>query len=63
MRLGLNGAWEIKAHPFFRGINWKDISTKDPPFVPSHKDISNFENFEPVEEQDPWWMQTNNQLS
>ena len=56
MRLGLNGAWEIKAHPFFRGINWKDISTKDPPFVPSHKDISNFENFEPVEEQDPWWM-------
>lgn len=25
MRLGLNGAWEIKAHPFFKGINWRDI--------------------------------------
>jgi hypothetical protein len=32
MRLGLNGAWEIKAHPFFKGINWKEIENKKPPF-------------------------------
>lgn len=34
MRLGLNGAYELKAHPFFKGINWKDLVNQQPPFVP-----------------------------
>jgi serine/threonine protein kinase len=35
-RLGSNGVSEIKQHPFFKGINWMDIYTKQvrPPFVP-----------------------------
>ena len=24
-RLGVNGVWEIKAHPFFYGIKWKTL--------------------------------------
>ena len=33
-RLGVNGFEEIKAHPFFFGIDWKNIRKKSPPFVP-----------------------------
>mmetsp|Transcript_37187 Transcript_37187/g.73056 ORF Transcript_37187/g.73056 Transcript_37187/m.73056 type:complete len:607 (+) Transcript_37187:51-1871(+) len=35
-RLGANGAAEIKAHPFFTGIDWDRIARHDanPPFVP-----------------------------
>ena len=35
-RLGSSGVSEIKKHPFFKGINWSDIYTKQvrPPFVP-----------------------------
>lgn len=33
-RLGINGIEEIKAHPFFFGVNWKNIKNKKPPFIP-----------------------------
>lgn len=33
-RLGLNGADEIKIHPFFKGINWRNLKAKSPSFVP-----------------------------
>lgn len=33
-RLGVNGVQEIKAHPFFAGINWANIKAMTPPFVP-----------------------------
>lgn len=46
-RLGVNGVQEIKAHPFFFGINWKNIKTKTPPFVP---DVTNI-NFK----KKIWW--------
>lgn len=32
--LGINGVAEIKAHPFFFGIDWKNIRNKKPPFIP-----------------------------
>ena len=33
-RLGKNGSSEIKAHPFFKGINWLKIKEMKPPFIP-----------------------------
>jgi hypothetical protein len=33
-RLGVNGVWEIKAHPFFAGIKWKTIRNQPSPYIP-----------------------------
>ena len=47
-RLGKNGSSEIKAHPFFKGINWLKIREMKPPFIPELKndyDTKYFENF------------------
>ncbi len=33
-RLGYNGADEIKAHPFFKKINWDNIKKTKAPFIP-----------------------------
>lgn len=33
-RLGYHGADEIKAHPFFRGIDWNNVKKMKPPFLP-----------------------------
>jgi serine/threonine kinase 38 len=35
--LGINGVEEIKAHPFFAGIDWKKIREKKPPHIPEVK--------------------------
>jgi len=52
-RLGKNGADEIKAHPFFKDVDWEHIrETMKPPFVPEIKndyDTKYFETFERVE--------------
>jgi len=47
-RLGVNGADEIKNHPWFDKVNWSALVTKSikAPFVPilnSDADISNFD--------------------
>jgi hypothetical protein len=36
-RLGMNGAEEIKKHPFFKKIDWNNISKTKPPFIPEVK--------------------------
>ncbi|KAK3591833.1 hypothetical protein CHS0354_007696 [Potamilus streckersoni] len=46
-RLGARGAYEVKKHPFFEGMNWDDLANKKipAPFVPKIKhelDVSNF---------------------
>ncbi|XP_046341997.1 ribosomal protein S6 kinase alpha-5-like isoform X2 [Haliotis rufescens] len=46
-RLGSQGAEGIKKHPFFKGLNWQDLSRKKvpAPFVPKIRhelDVSNF---------------------
>lgn len=44
-RIGSNGVDEIKAHPFFEGIDWKNIRETTPPIIPHIKhalDTSNF---------------------
>ena len=48
-RLGKNGIEEIKAHPFFKGIDWDNIRNTKAPFIPDIKndyDPKYFENFE-----------------
>ncbi|KAJ5071524.1 serine/threonine-protein kinase pkga-related [Anaeramoeba ignava] len=37
-RLGFNGSEEIKAHAFFKDVNWENIISENPPFVPKPKD-------------------------
>ncbi|XP_062160293.1 probable serine/threonine protein kinase IRE4 isoform X2 [Alnus glutinosa] len=33
-RLGANGSVEVKAHPFFRGVNWDNLALQKAAFVP-----------------------------
>lgn len=40
-RLGLNGADEIKKHPFFKGFDWNNVRKMKAPFVPEVKIIIN----------------------
>ena len=52
-RLGKNGVEEIKAHPFFKNVNWNNIRNTEAPFIPELKndyDTKYFESFEYEEE-------------
>jgi len=54
-RLGKNGAGDIKAHPFFEGLDWNQIRKETPPFIPSlvsPTDTSHFDDFDPMEHAD-----------
>ncbi|KAM3143747.1 hypothetical protein pb186bvf_004243 [Paramecium bursaria] len=53
-RLGVNGVNEIKAHPFFTGIDWKKLREKGSPYTPEVKSEIDTRNFDKFEEQDPW---------
>lgn len=47
-RLGYHGAEEIKRHPWFRGIDWNNLRSMKPPFIPkitSESDTKYFEVF------------------
>jgi len=39
LRIGRESADEIKAHPFFAGIDWSTIRECEPPFVPQLRSI------------------------
>ena len=55
-RLGVNGADEIKMHPFFRGINWNHIKeTLVPPFIPELKNNYDTKYFDEFEEDEPFY--------
>lgn len=46
VRLGQRGIEEFQAHPFFEGIEWENIHSMSPPYVPeitSRTDTSNFD--------------------
>ncbi|KAH7815865.1 putative NDR serine/threonine kinase [Monocercomonoides exilis] len=48
-RLGTRSVDEIKMHPFFRGIDWRNLLKMKPPMVPtiaSETDTSNFDKFD-----------------
>lgn len=47
-RLGYNGADEIKKHPWFKGVDWTNLKSMKPPFIPnvsSDYDTKYFEVF------------------
>lgn len=45
-RLGVNGAAEVKAHPFFNGVEWDKVSTSEPAFVPQVSDPESTDYFD-----------------
>ena len=53
-RLGQHGIDDFKKHKFFEGIDWDNIRTQTPPYIPeftSDTDTRNFEPYEPEEEK------------
>jgi len=54
-RLGANGVGEIKAHPFFKGLDWTKLRQMKSPFIPIIKDEEDCSRFDDFEEEDPFW--------
>lgn len=54
-RLGRNGVDEIKAHPFFKTVEWDKLRDMQAPYKPTvTSEISN-ENFDHFEEEEPFY--------
>jgi len=45
-RLGVNGADEVRKHPFFEGINWETLLEEEPQFVPTPQNPEDTEYFD-----------------
>ncbi|KAE7996018.1 hypothetical protein FH972_000767 [Carpinus fangiana] len=52
-RLGTKGAHEIKAHPWFKGLQWDRLYQMEAAFIPEVKDELDTQNFEKFEEMLP----------
>ncbi|KAJ2852239.1 Serine/threonine-protein kinase [Coemansia brasiliensis] len=51
-RLGRNGAWELRQHPFFAGVDWASLRTRTrPPWIPPLSSITDTSHF-PTDEID-----------
>ncbi|KAJ8523495.1 hypothetical protein ONZ45_g123 [Pleurotus djamor] len=46
-RLGVNGAQEVKSHPFLSGIDWDQITTTEAAFIPQVTDPESTDYFDP----------------
>lgn len=54
-RLGKNGADEIKAHPFFKSIDFSsDLRQQLAPYIPSIAHSTDTSNFDPVDPEKLW---------
>ncbi|GFP83373.1 serine/threonine-protein kinase 38-like [Phtheirospermum japonicum] len=51
-RLGTRGADEIKAHPWFKGLDWDKLYQMKAAFIPEVNDELDTQNFEKFEESD-----------
>ncbi|XP_058197148.1 uncharacterized protein LOC131313080 [Rhododendron vialii] len=51
-RLGSKGAYEIKAHPWFKSVDWDRIYQMEAAFLPEVKDELDTQNFEKFDESD-----------
>eukprot|EP01133_Synstelium_polycarpum_P007899 gene7899-9273_t len=50
-RIGANGAEEIQAHPFFRGVNWTSLRESQPPIIPNITSPIDTQNFDHYDEE------------
>ena len=48
------GVCEIKAHPWFAGVNWKNIRSSKAPNIPQLKNDTDTKYFENFPEEMPW---------
>ena len=54
-RLGKRGAGEIKAHPFFKDLNWETIRETTAPFIPDLKSDVDTKYFEVFSAKEPFY--------
>lgn len=52
-RIGTKGAHEIKAHPWFAGVEWEKLYQMEAAFIPEVNDELDTQNFEKFEETAP----------
>lgn len=57
-RLGTSGAEEIKRHPYFIGIDWKNIRNSKVPWIPTFQDELDTSNFDKFDEIEPYYPNT-----
>ena len=55
VRLGKNGIEEIKAHPFFKSIDWDNIRNIKAPFIPDIKNDYDTKYFESFQIEEPFY--------
>lgn len=53
--MGVNGAEEIKKHPFFKGVDWKNITKQKAPFIPDITSEWDAKYFDTFQEQEPFY--------
>lgn len=56
IRLGRNGADEIKKHPFFEGLDWDHIRKQKSPYIPTVTSDISTENFDKFDEEEPFFQ-------
>ena len=54
-RLGLTGVEEIKAHPFFEGLDWRTLRNAKAPFAPNLTSDDDCQRFDKFEEEEPFY--------
>ena len=61
-RLGLHGVEEIMKHPFFKGVDWKNIRKTKAPFIPEIKNDYDTKYFDTFPEEEPFYPPISNNI-
>lgn len=59
-RLGANGVDELKAHPFFDGLDWKHLRNAKAPLIADLSSDDDCHRFDKFEEEEPFYYATTN---
>jgi len=59
VRLGKNGSEEIKKHPFFNKVDWKNLRLSKAPFIPKLTSKTDTKYFDSFPEQEPFYPPEN----